>query len=73
MALTRLLTLFQNTQRMEKEHEIEIEVNPQAILEHGRRAGDGQPNHYPELVEGLLNNVRVLAKKALEFSQAQGR
>lgn len=57
-----------NTQRLEKEHELEIEVSPQALIEQGRQAASGKPHQYRELVEGLVDNVRVLARKAREFA-----
>ncbi|KAM7221244.1 CYTH-like domain containing protein [Rhypophila decipiens] len=53
-----------NSQRPEKQHELEIEVNPAAIIEQGQRAASGQPHQYPELVEGFLNNICLLARKA---------
>lgn len=57
-----------NTQRMDKEHELEIELNHLALLEQGRRAMSGAPHRYQELVEGFVDNVRVLARKAKEFA-----
>ncbi|EHK19305.1 uncharacterized protein TRIVIDRAFT_49486 [Trichoderma virens Gv29-8] len=57
-----------NTQRMDKEHELEIELNHLALLEQGRRAISGAPHRYQELVEGFVDNVRVLARKAKEFA-----
>lgn len=57
-----------NTQRFDKEHELEIEVNPEAVLDQGRRVLAHQPHQYPELVDGLVNNIRILARKAVEFS-----
>jgi polynucleotide 5'-triphosphatase len=47
---------------MEKEHELEIEVATPAIREQGQRAMSGQPNEYLALVEGFIDNVRVLAR-----------
>ena len=57
----------QNTQRTEKEHELEVEVDPTQVIEQGRRAMEGQPNQYIEVVEGFVNNIRILARKAREF------
>jgi hypothetical protein len=62
------LTIHQNHQRLEKEHELEIELAPGVLLEQGRRAMANEPHRYQELVEGLVDNVRVLARKAREFS-----
>jgi hypothetical protein len=57
----------QNAHRPEKEHEIEIEVSAAALRGQGDRMRKGQPHQYSELVEGLVDNVRVLARKAREF------
>ncbi|KAI8659263.1 hypothetical protein LRP88_05828 [Fusarium phalaenopsidis] len=54
-------------QRMEKEHELEIELNPTVLVDQGRRASSGQPHRYQELVEGFVDNVRVLARKARDL------
>lgn len=56
-------------QRMEKEHELEIELNPTVLVDQGRRASSGQPHRYQELVEGFVDNVRVLARKARDLQQ----
>ncbi|KAH8816567.1 putative mRNA capping nucleoside-triphosphatase [Xylogone sp. PMI_703] len=48
--------------RLEKEHELEIEISTAAVRDHGRRAAMGEQNEYVSLVEGLLDNVRVLAR-----------
>lgn len=58
---------LQNSQRTEKEHELEIEVSPEMVLDQGTKAMNGAPHRYQELVEGLVDNVRVLARKAREF------
>ncbi|KAK4159428.1 CYTH-like domain-containing protein [Cladorrhinum sp. PSN259] len=49
-----------------KEHELEVEVDPNTVIDQGRRAQGGQPHLYLELVSGLVNNIRVLAQKAAE-------
>lgn len=59
--------LLQNTQRIEKEHELEVEIDPIPVIEQGRRAMDGQSHQYVEVVDGLINNLRILARKAAEF------
>ncbi|RFU30352.1 hypothetical protein B7463_g5994, partial [Scytalidium lignicola] len=48
--------------KIEKEHELEIEIATAAVREHGQRAAAGEQNEYVTLVEGLLDNVRVLAR-----------
>ncbi|KAL2128708.1 hypothetical protein VTI74DRAFT_8817 [Chaetomium olivicolor] len=55
-----------NTQNMEKEHELEVEVDPVPLIDQGRRAMEGQPHQYVEVIEGLVNNIRILARKAKE-------
>lgn len=47
---------------MDKEHELEIEISTAAIKEQGRRAAAGEANEYVLLVEGFLDNMRVLAR-----------
>ncbi|KAJ4163598.1 hypothetical protein LMH87_005318 [Akanthomyces muscarius] len=59
----------QGSQRGDKEHELEIEVSGTAVIEQGRRAMTGEPHGYQELVEGFLDNVRVLARKGRDFQQ----
>lgn len=49
--------------QIKREHELEIEVSTHALIDQGRRAQAKQPNEYQSLVEGFLNNVRVLAKR----------
>jgi len=69
----RLLTAQRQGQggtRTEKEHELEIEVAPGPLIEQGQRAMRGEPNAYPELVEALVDNVRVLVRKAQSFTEA---
>ncbi|KAH7018487.1 CYTH-like domain-containing protein [Microdochium trichocladiopsis] len=46
-----------------KEHELEIELDARAVLEHCGRARQGLPHKYPELIDGLLDNIRVLARR----------
>ncbi|KAH0595125.1 hypothetical protein MHUMG1_06874 [Metarhizium humberi] len=56
-----------STQKMEKEHELEIELASAIVLDQGAKAMSGAPHRYQELIEGFLDNVRVLARKAREF------
>ena len=55
----------QNTQRTDKEHELEIELDSAKLIEQGQRVRNGEPHAYQELVTGLVDNVRILARKAL--------
>lgn len=45
-----------------KKHELEIELNTDAVIDHGRRAAQEQPHNYDFLVEGFVNNIRYLAR-----------
>jgi polynucleotide 5'-triphosphatase len=47
---------------VEKEHELEIEVSTEAVRDQGRRAASNEPNEYISLVEGLIDNIRVLSR-----------
>lgn len=57
----------QGATRSEKEHELEIEISPDVLVEQGQRAMNNSPHRYEELVKGFLNNVRILARKARDF------
>ncbi|KAG0645600.1 mRNA 5 -triphosphatase [Hyphodiscus hymeniophilus] len=46
--------------RPEKEHELEIELSTAALRDQGQKAVAGQPQKYLALVEGLIDNVRLL-------------
>jgi hypothetical protein len=48
---------------MAKEHELEVELDGNILVEHGQRFKDNQPNRFPDLVDGLLDSVRALARK----------
>ncbi|KHN95475.1 mRNA capping enzyme, beta subunit, structural domain protein [Metarhizium album ARSEF 1941] len=56
-----------STQKMEKEHELEIELASAIVLDQGAKAMGGEANRYQELIEGFLDNVRVLARKGRDF------
>ncbi|PMD12560.1 mRNA triphosphatase CET1 [Hyaloscypha hepaticicola] len=56
------VTSINGINRVDKEHELEIEVSTEAIMDQGRKAASGEPNEYMALVEGLIDNVRVLAR-----------
>ena len=58
------LTSVQGVNRTEKEHELEIEVSTAAIQVQGQRAAAGQAEGYLALVEGFLDNYRVLSRYA---------
>ncbi|KAI0400099.1 CYTH-like domain-containing protein [Xylaria palmicola] len=45
-----------------KEHELEIELDSRVLYEHGQLLMKGEPSRYTDLVDGLVDNVRVLAR-----------
>lgn len=51
-------------QRADKEHELEIELNPNILVDQGRKAINNAQHRYQELVEGFVDNIRILARKA---------
>lgn len=54
--------LSQATSKAEKTHELEIEVSSAEIRKQGLLAKEGLPNDYERLIEGFVNNVRILVK-----------
>ncbi|KAH7140106.1 putative mRNA capping nucleoside-triphosphatase [Dactylonectria estremocensis] len=54
-------------QRVDKEHELEIELAPGITIDQGRKAISNAPHRYQELVEGFIDNVRILARKARDI------
>lgn len=46
-----------------KEHELEVELEARPLIEHGRMLMRQEPNRYEDLVDGLVNNVRLLARR----------
>lgn len=48
-----------------KEHELEVELEARSLIEHGRMLMQQQPNRYEDLVDGLVNNMRLLARRCL--------
>ncbi|KAG6003192.1 hypothetical protein E4U21_002269 [Claviceps maximensis] len=57
-----------NAPKTDKEHELEIELASPIVLDQGAKAMSGAPHRYQELIEGFLDNVRVLARKAKDFN-----
>ena len=56
-----------NNLQNNKEHELEIELASRVLIDQGRKAMSGGVHKYPELVEGFVDNVRALARKARDF------
>ncbi|KAI6713906.1 hypothetical protein JHW43_003560 [Diplocarpon mali] len=48
--------------QISKEHELEIELSTAAVQEQGQKAVNGEPNEYLSLVEGFMDNMRVLSR-----------
>ncbi|KAK6949687.1 hypothetical protein Daesc_009771 [Daldinia eschscholtzii] len=46
-----------------KEHELEVELDARQLIDHGRMLMQRKPNRYEDLVDGLVNNVRLLARR----------
>ncbi|KAI1810801.1 mRNA triphosphatase CET1 [Poronia punctata] len=46
-----------------KSHELEIELDGDILYQHGKLLMSNEPNRYADLVDGLLDNVRVLARR----------
>jgi hypothetical protein len=47
----------------EKEHELEVEMNADVLIDHGQRLQKLAENRYPELVEAFVDNIRALARR----------
>ncbi|KAI0002358.1 mRNA triphosphatase CET1 [Xylariaceae sp. FL0662B] len=45
-----------------KEHELEVELDSKTLIQHGRLVISGDDNKYADLVDGLVDNVRLLAR-----------
>ncbi|OLN96935.1 mRNA-capping enzyme subunit beta [Colletotrichum chlorophyti] len=56
-----------NTQRVDKEHELEVELAADILIDQQRRAMKNEPHQYQQLVEGFVDNMRVLARKSRDF------
>lgn len=65
--MRRLLFTDRHEFQVKKEHELEIELAADTLIDQGRKAMGNLPNRYPELVEGFVDNVRLLARKAREM------
>ncbi|KAL8663525.1 MAG: hypothetical protein Q9202_003835 [Teloschistes flavicans] len=50
----------ESNSKMEKEHELEVEISSQTIREQGQLAMQKQENKYMELIKGFIDNVRTL-------------
>lgn len=58
---------LKHTSHQVKIHELEIELDAGAVIDQGGRAMRGEPHNYDFLVEGFVNNIRMLARKARDL------
>ncbi|KAI0144441.1 mRNA triphosphatase CET1 [Xylariaceae sp. FL1272] len=49
-----------------KEHELEIELDSKVLLEQGRRLINREENRYTDLVDGFIDNIRLLARRCAD-------
>ncbi|KAI4247965.1 MAG: hypothetical protein LQ352_006031 [Teloschistes flavicans] len=56
----------ESNSKMEKEHELEVEISSQTIREQGQLAMQKQENKYMELIKGFIDNVRTLVRHCKE-------
>lgn len=56
------LTQVISPEAAQKEHELEVEISTAELRKHGILLKDGQPNEFQKLVEGFVNNIRILAR-----------
>ncbi|KAK0102678.1 mRNA-capping enzyme subunit beta [Cadophora gregata] len=56
------LSVGNGVNQTSKEHELEIELLTAAVRDQGQKAAAGEPNEYIALVEGFLDNMRILSR-----------
>lgn len=61
-AYEKMLTFLKGANQNTKEHELEIELQTSAVREQGQRAMRSEPNEYIPLIEGFIDNMRVLSR-----------
>ncbi|KAI1840077.1 hypothetical protein JX266_013727 [Neoarthrinium moseri] len=61
--LTQVSQVNTRTGQTEKEHELEVEMDANMLIEQAMRAAEDKTNLYEELIEGFVNNIRGLARK----------
>ncbi|KAF2254997.1 mRNA triphosphatase CET1 [Trematosphaeria pertusa] len=57
------LDLTQVGQDGRKNHELELELDPQVLLENGDNVNKKLPNCFESLINGMMNNLRVLSRE----------
>ncbi|KIW12346.1 hypothetical protein PV08_09623 [Exophiala spinifera] len=57
------LTQVSYPNRVEKEHELEVEISTEQIRIQLANAREGRPSRYEEMVKGFLDNVRILCRQ----------
>lgn len=55
--------LTQVAQGMNKNHELELELDSKTLLSHADRARRKEPNQFESLITGMMNNLRVLSRE----------
>ncbi|KAI9846119.1 MAG: mRNA-capping enzyme subunit beta [Thelocarpon superellum] len=60
--LTQVTMHSDGASRVEKEHELEVEVSAERIREQGLLAQAGQSAQYEDIIQGFVNNVRILTR-----------
>ena len=58
-----LTQVTQGDQGGGKEHELEVELDASVILEHGNLLLKNLPHRFENLVDGFVDNIRVLARR----------
>ncbi|RYP05085.1 hypothetical protein DL764_004046 [Monosporascus ibericus] len=53
----------------DKEHELEVELHAGVIMEHGNLLMKSLPNRFENLVDGFVDNIRILAKRCPAMPQ----
>jgi hypothetical protein len=54
---------MQNNQGHDKEHELEVEIfHMDSFRQQGMRLKEGQPSDYVQMVNGFVDNIRLLQR-----------
>ncbi|KAJ4286239.1 hypothetical protein N0V90_013273 [Kalmusia sp. IMI 367209] len=61
--------LTQVTQDGKKVHELELELDSTLLLDHGDRVRAQQPSEFETLINGMINNLRVLSREMTPMKQ----
>lgn len=61
--VTQKIIGIANKPQIKKEHELEIELNAGLVLKQGDLLMNNAPHNYSELIEGMVDNIRLLVQK----------